>query len=122
MSAITTLPFIRTLVPIWNDPDARALMVIALGQVTAGTIAFGLIEDWSIIDAFYFCVVTSTTVGYGDFTPTTDAGKLLAVVYIITSVGLVVSLLSRIASGRIERRAAAIEHRREGHAATSQDT
>jgi voltage-gated potassium channel Kch len=121
MRAIAALPFVRTLVPIWNDPDSRALLMIALGQVTVGTLVFSVIEDWSIIDAFYYCVVTSTTVGYGDFVPTTDAGRLLAVGYIITSVGLVVALLSRIAMGRVERRAALIEQRREDRAAPSRE-
>ncbi|MEX0783398.1 MAG: potassium channel family protein [Dehalococcoidia bacterium] len=112
MRPISDLPVFRSLAPLWHDPESRALLVTVLVQVTGGTVVFSLIEDWSVIDSFYFCVVTSTTIGYGDFTPTTEVGRLVCVVYIIISVGLVVALLSRIAMGRVERRAAAIEHRK----------
>ncbi len=111
MRALASLPFVRSLVAVWGDPESRALIVIALGQIAGGTLIFAALEDWSLIDALYFCVVTSATVGYGDFAPTTDAGRLFCIVYIITSVGLVVALLSRIATGRVEARANAIERR-----------
>jgi len=45
------------------------------------------IEGLSFIDALYFTVVTVATVGYGDIHPTTAAGKLLAIVVIVTGVG-----------------------------------
>jgi voltage-gated potassium channel Kch len=116
MRLLRSLPFIGSLLALWDDPEARALLVIAASQITLGTFVFWLIEDWSIVDSFYFCVVTATTIGYGDFTPTTEAGRLVCVVYILLSVGLFVALLSRIATGRVERRAVAIETRREQRA------
>jgi voltage-gated potassium channel len=113
MRLLQSLPFIGSLLAIWDDPEARALIVIAATQVATGTFVFWLIEDWSLIDSFYFCVVTATTIGYGDFTPTTEAGRLVCVVYILLSVGLFVALLSRLATGRVARRATAIERRHE---------
>ena len=111
MRLLRSLPFIGSLLAIWDDPEARALIVIAATQVATGTFVFWLIEDWSLIDSFYFCVVTATTIGYGDLTPTTEAGRLVCVVYILLSVGLFVALLSRLATGRVARRATAIERR-----------
>ena len=113
MRLLQSLPFIGSLLAIWDDPEARALIVIAATQVATGTFVFWLIEDWSLIDSFYFCVVTATTIGYGDFTPTTEAGRLVCVVYILLSVGLFVALLSRLATGGVTRRATAIERRHE---------
>ena len=111
MHVLNSLPFIRSLAAIWADPESRALIVIAAVQITAGSFVFWWIEDWSLVESLYFCVVSSTTVGYGDFTPTTDAGRIITIIYLVMSVGLVVALLSRIAMGRVERRASAIEAR-----------
>jgi voltage-gated potassium channel len=40
-------------------------------------------------DAVYFAVVTMTTVGFGDITPTSDAGKLMTVLMILTGIALI---------------------------------
>ena len=49
------------------------IVVIALG-----TLGFKFIEGLSLVDAFYFSIVTITTVGYGDIHPSTEPGKILA--------------------------------------------
>jgi voltage-gated potassium channel Kch len=51
----------------------------------------------SRVDALYFSVATLTTVGYGDFSPQTAAGKLFTVVYVLVGVGLLLAFLSRVA-------------------------
>lgn len=43
----------------------------------------------SFLDAIYFAVVTMTTVGYGDITPTSDAGRLFTVLMILTGIALI---------------------------------
>ena len=40
----------------------------------------------NFFDAFYFVVVTMTTVGYGDVTPLSEAGRLMTVLMIFTGV------------------------------------
>jgi len=64
-------------------------------------IVIGSIEDTvfkSICDKFYFAVVTITTVGYGDFTPETNIGRVLTVFLILTGVVLVSFMTATIAS------------------------
>jgi len=39
--------------------------------------------SWSFVDALYFSMVTISTVGYGDLTPTTRFSKLFTVCYIL---------------------------------------
>lgn len=46
-------------------------------------------EFATFLDAFYFSVVTMTTVGFGDVTPITETGKFLTVLMIVTGVALI---------------------------------
>lgn len=63
----------------------RAL--IGVGLVLAiGTVGFARIEGWSAWEAFYFTVVTITTVGYGDH-GLSDQGRALAVVVMLLGIG-----------------------------------
>jgi len=43
----------------------------------------------TFLDAFYFSVVTMTTVGFGDVTPISELGRLLTVLMILTGVGVI---------------------------------
>jgi voltage-gated potassium channel len=57
----------------------------------------------TFFDAVYFAVVTMTTVGFGDVTPTSDAGKLMTVLMILTGIALIPwqlgDLIKQIAKG-----------------------
>jgi len=43
----------------------------------------------TFLDAFYFSVATMTTVGFGDVTPTSELGRLLTVLMILTGIALI---------------------------------
>jgi voltage-gated potassium channel len=43
----------------------------------------------TFLDAFYFSIFTMTTVGYGDVTPTSAAGKLMTILMILTGIALI---------------------------------
>ena len=78
-----------------------------LGLMLVGTIAFRLLEEWTWIQAFYFSVVTLSTVGYGDLHPSSDATRLFTALFILTGVGIVLASLTVIGTGLLSRR----EHR-----------
>ena len=62
------------------------------------------IEKWRYLNALYFSAYTMTTVGYGDFTPKTDLGKIFTIVYLFTGVGVALYGLSLMASHFVEVR------------------
>ena len=64
--------------------------------IFSGTFVYHYLEGWSYIDSFYFSVVTLTTIGYGDFSPQTDEGKLFTVLYIIIGIGMILSFINTI--------------------------
>ncbi|AEF96687.1 potassium channel family protein [Methanotorris igneus] len=76
---------------------------IKLGMVTIGalilfaSIGFMFLEGWDFFTALYVSIVTISTVGYGDYTPTTHWGKALVMVYIVTGVGAVAYTFGSIA-------------------------
>jgi hypothetical protein len=52
--------------------------------VTAiGTVGFMMLENLSFVDAFYYNIVTMSTVGYGDIHPTNPASRMFAVLLIV---------------------------------------
>ena len=51
-------------------------------------------EPSSIFDYIYFSVVTSTTIGYGDFHPVNDMGKLIVCIQAVMVVAFIVLFLN----------------------------
>ena len=68
--------------------------------------AFDAIEpDWGFGVAFYHCLVTATTVGYGDVRIVTSSGKVCAIVHILVSVCALGAIVGDIDAARSERAA-----------------
>lgn len=86
--------FWRTLLSFWQDPAYRSLLFATNIFLAIGTIAYRFIEDWSWLDSLYFSVITLTTIGYGDFSPQTDLGKLFTMAYIIIGVALILGFVN----------------------------
>ena len=89
---------------VWRDPETKALPIVAAALVLSGTIFYWRVEDWTIIQSLYFCVVTLTTVGFGDLAPTTAGAQIFTIFYILTGIGLFVALLASIAEQYIAQK------------------
>ena len=70
----------------------RRTALLAVGYIVLAALLFGPIEGWSFPDCAYFAIITLTTVGYGDLTPATDAGKVLSAAFAVG--GLIVGTAS----------------------------
>ncbi|MCH1517137.1 MAG: potassium channel family protein [Flavobacteriaceae bacterium] len=86
---ITILSFVK-------DKEYRKLLTGTSVIIAVGTVFYHYIEGWSWIDAAYFSVITLTTIGYGDFSPTTDLGKLFTIGYIIVGVGVILGFINAV--------------------------
>ena len=63
----------------------------------------------SPLDALWWGIVTMTTVGYGDVTPTTPEGRLAAVVLMVLGIGLFSAVTATVTSALLEGRPTATD-------------
>jgi voltage-gated potassium channel Kch len=94
----------RAVAAVWRDPETKALPFVAAALLLTGTIFYWGAEDWTIVQALYFSVVTLTTIGYGDFTPTSAGTQIFTIIYILTGLGVFVALLASVAEQYIRQK------------------
>lgn len=82
----------------------RGVAAVAVLVLTGGAIFYHLVEKLSWLNAVYFCVITLTTVGYGDITPKTDAGKIFTIFYVLTGIGIIATLANLLVKRAMLRR------------------
>jgi hypothetical protein len=93
------------------DAKFRALAYLAAVSLATGTVFYWRFEDWSFLDSLYFSVITLTTVGYGDLSPTRTGTKIFTIVYVLFGLGIIVALLSQVAGHAADAR---VEKKRRG--------
>ncbi len=86
-------------------PKPKPLPFVAAALVLTGTLFYWRFEDWTIVESLYFSVVTLTTVGFGDLSPTTAGTQIFTIFYILTGIGVFVALLASVAQQYIEQKA-----------------
>ena len=82
----------------------QILLAVLFIIILTGTLGFMKIEGLSLTDSIYFSVATVATVGYGDITPKTAEGKLLALLLIITGVGTFLGVVASSTDMLLNRR------------------
>jgi len=96
MSQVSKRPRIslyRTLfLDLFIDPRTRPIFIYAALMIGIGAALFHWLEGWSWLDSFYFVVITLTTIGYGDFSPTMPITKLITIFYGLNGVILLLML------------------------------
>lgn len=69
-------------------------------------LAMGLMEHRIWYDNIYFCVVTATTIGFGDLVPTSEYSRAFAIIFIPIAVASMGYITGDIASFIVEKRRA----------------
>ncbi len=121
VAVIIPIRFARAVRRSLKDPEFRSLFVIVIALLGAGTIFYRYAEGWSLLDAFYFSAITLTTIGYGDFAPSTAAGKIFTVLYVFAGIGIIVAFASAIAKASVEQRNEARKLLRDRHGASASE-
>ena len=86
------------------DPAGRAILGVASVVIGTGTVFYRVVEDLRWLDSLYFSVITLTTIGYGDFSPSTNAGKVFTMAYVLVGVGVFVALVAEIGGHLVDAR------------------
>ncbi|CAN1290411.1 Two-pore potassium channel 1 [Linum perenne] len=91
-------------------PSLKKVAVCLAIYLGLGTLSFYIVRNDikgkktnDLLDALYFCVVTMTTVGYGDLVPSSSATKLLACLFVFSGMALVAFIMSKAADYLVEK-------------------
>ena len=80
--------FFRAIGRGMKEPEFRALFLTVILLLVVGASFYHFVEGWSWLAALYFTVITLTTVGYGDFSPSQDISKVFTMIYIVLGLGV----------------------------------
>lgn len=74
------------------------VIYITITTIILGAVGISVAEKMSFANSLWWSFVTTTTVGYGDLSPTTALGRIIAVILMIVGIGFVGMLTGTIAT------------------------
>ena len=97
--------------PLLTVANSHRALAGALALIlSAGTLSHSILENSSFGDALWWAVVTASTVGYGDISPSTVPGRTIAGLMIAAMVLLIVPLVTAQILSRLVRDDNAFTH------------
>ena len=76
----------------------KYVLMICAASILLAAVAMTYFEHMSFHDALWWSFVTATTVGYGDLSPASGIGRIIACCLMLVGIGLIGSLTSTITS------------------------
>jgi voltage-gated potassium channel len=95
---------------VWFANSPRTLIMSYLLMIVVAGVLYSHAERKSAADSVWWAVVTASTVGYGDISPSTTEGRVLAALLISTMVLLVIPLITAHFASRLIVDDDAFEH------------
>jgi voltage-gated potassium channel len=96
---------VATLINFIKRENLHRIFLILLILVIVSTVALAVFEPkLTLINAMWLSVVTLTTVGYGDITPTTIAGRIIGVIIMMFGIGILGMFTASVASFFVEKK------------------
>ncbi|WP_409251801.1 potassium channel family protein [Bacillus sp. SCS-153A] len=89
-------------------------LTIALGAISAFGVLIHLIEPETfptVFDGIWWAIITTSTVGYGDYVPLTAAGRILAMLLILLGAGFLTTYFVTLATSTVRTQNAYLEGR-----------
>jgi voltage-gated potassium channel len=112
------------IVIVFDEIKNRLVFIIflSIATVTAGALGVYVVERnaptatiTNLGDAFWWAVVTVTTVGYGDIYPVTFEGRLIATVVMVVGIAILGILISTLGAQLMESRLKSQSKKEENH-------
>lgn len=86
-----------------KDKRSRPIVMYAGSVLVLCSLLYHWLEGWSVLDSIYFVVITFTTIGYGDFSPTQPLTKLITIFLAFNGVAILLMLFNEIQRIRLEQ-------------------
>ena len=82
----------------WTQDVPGGAIGAALTTLALGIGLFTVLEDFSETESAYFTFIVGSTIGYGDMSPSSDAGKIAAAIFAVLVINVTGGLLEPAAS------------------------
>lgn len=81
-----------------NTNGFKYMLLLTISSIFIGALGISYFEKMRLSDGLWWSFVTTTTVGYGDLSPVSTSGRIIAILLMIVGIGLLSSITSTITS------------------------